>query len=260
MRNLGYYYFCDCIIQQSSNYYEDSHGNKIIGEYQGLRFAFSGFDSIIEIGESVFFQESNFYLHNNSKVMIGDHVHFSKTTLLVNGSVHIGRDCKIFGAEWKVGNDAEFSTGSDAEFNVGNRSIFQPGILTIHKKAQLSIGDDFTIGRQYNWDVNDYTSVVVGNDCMFSCDIFLLSNDGHPIYDLKTGNNINFTPEISVTRKIIIGNHVWVGMRCTILYNTRIGDGSIIGVASLVKSIMPENCVAAGSLAKVIRRDVEWYR
>ena len=34
-KDKDYYYFADCIIQQTSDYYEDSHGNKIIGTYIG---------------------------------------------------------------------------------------------------------------------------------------------------------------------------------------------------------------------------------
>lgn len=60
--------------------------------------------------------------------------------------------------------------------------------------------------------------------------------------------------------KIVIGNHVWIGLRSTILYNTEIGDGSIIGACSLVKGAIPNNCIAAGNPAKVIRRDISWSR
>ena len=45
-----------------------------------------------------------------------------------------------------------------------------------------------------------------------------------------------------------------------ILYNTEIGDGSIIGAMSLVKGKIPNNCIAAGNPAKVIKRNVAWSR
>ena len=43
---------------------------------------------------------------------------------------------------------------------------------------------------------------------MFSNDVFLRSNDGHSIFDIATGKNINSTQEIGKKRKIEIGNHV----------------------------------------------------
>ena len=45
-----------------------------------------------------------------------------------------------------------------------------------------------------------------------------------------------------------------------ILYNTKIGNGSIIGATSLVKSSIPNNCMAAGIPAYVRKRDVAWAR
>ena len=58
-------------LRQEAEYYEDSHGNKIIGNYKGLKFVFSGFHSVIEIGENVQFQKTVFYIHNDSKIEIG---------------------------------------------------------------------------------------------------------------------------------------------------------------------------------------------
>ena len=95
---------------------------------------------------------------------------------------------------------------------------------------------------------------------MFSYDISMRSNDGHSIFDIETGKNINSSYDICKSRKVIIGDRVWIGERCSILYNTRIGDGSIIGAMSLVKGKIPNNCIAAGIPAKVIRKNIVWCR
>jgi len=58
----------------------------------------------------------------------------------------------------------------------------------------------------------------------------------------------------------MIGNHVWVGERAEILYNTQIGDGSIIGAMRLVKSEIANNCIATGVPARVVRKNVSWCR
>ncbi len=44
------------------------------------------------------------------------------------------------------------------------------------------------------------------------------------------------------------------------LYNTDIADGSIIGAKSLVKNKFPNNCIAGGNPAKIIKTDVAWSR
>lgn len=44
------------------------------------------------------------------------------------------------------------------------------------------------------------------------------------------------------------------GMNCNILYDTHIGEGSIIGARSLVKGRYLNNCIVAGNIAKVIKK------
>ena len=49
-------------------------------------------------------------------------------------------------------------------------------------------------------------------------------------------------------------------MDVILLYGTEISDGSIVGARSLVKANIPNNCIAAGAPARVIRKDVAWSR
>ena len=96
---LGYEenYFCDCIIQQRDDYYEDSHGNRIFGAYQGLKFAFSGFHSTIRIGKDVTIKNCTVYIHNHSNLTIGDDVYFTDSIIRMDDKtrIEIGRGCQI---------------------------------------------------------------------------------------------------------------------------------------------------------------------
>ena len=50
-------------------------------------------------------------------------------------------------------------------------------------------------------------------------------------------------------------------MNAVICKNTKIPNGCIIGVGSVVtKSIKEENSVLAGNPAKIVRKDIEWER
>ena len=102
----------------------------------------------------------------------------------------------------------------------------------------LKVGGGFSIGDNYRITLNPHTSIIIGDDCMASYDVVIRSNDGH----------------------VMIGDHVWLGQRTVILYYTQIGDGSIIGANSLVKSKIPNNCIAVGCPAKVIKRNIAWSR
>jgi acetyltransferase-like isoleucine patch superfamily enzyme len=227
-----YYYFSDCIIKQDDFYYEDAHGNKLFGFHKGVSIEFRGFDSIINIGDKINFSNASISIYNNSKIDIGNDVTIN--------------DCYVRVEDY-------------SNVKIGNGCMMSKGTLDVKNNAQFFFGDASTIGDFY-FNVNDNASIEIGRDSMFALGIGVFSNDSHSIFDVKSRENINSTEEIAHTRKIIIGNHVWIGWKSTILYNTEIGDGSIIGANSLVKGIIPNNCIAAGSPAKVIRKNVSWSR
>ena len=82
----------------------------------------------------------------------------------------------------------------------------------------------------------------------FDCD------DGHPIFDVRTGKRVN------AARSIVIGNHVWLGLGACVLGGVTIGDGTVVGMRSVVTRSLPNNVVGAGSPAKVVKRNVAWER
>ena len=52
---------------------------------------------------------------------------------------------------------------------------------------------------------------------------------------------------------VIIEDGVWIGDKVTILPNVRIGKNAVIGANSVVTKDIPENCVAGGIPAKIIK-------
>jgi acetyltransferase-like isoleucine patch superfamily enzyme len=54
--------------------------------------------------------------------------------------------------------------------------------------------------------------------------------------------------------RIRIGNNVFVGTNCIILYGTTIGDNCIVGAGSVVRGHYPDNSVIVGNPAKVVTR------
>lgn len=301
--DIDYYYFCDCILVQKPDYYEDGNGNKIIGEYHGLKFAFSGFGSVIHIGDGVEFSGTSLYIHSKSKIVIGNNTQLTDSKIVIqpSGQIRIGADVVMSENHINMENDAYLEVGNSGSFTClsmelgkGARAIFHEevkilankaqraswivkkdanvevgmqaefysagALLILDDKAKLKIGREFSIGIYYYIWLGRDNEVIVGKDCLFSQNLIMRCNDGHSLFDVETGRNINSTHEITKTQKIVIGNHVWLGIHCTILYNTKIEDGSVIGAMSLVKGSIPNNCIAAGVPAKVIRRNIAWSR
>ena len=80
----------------------------------------------------------------------------------------------------------------------------------------------------------------IGPNCQFYTPI-------HPI-DYKTRNTF-----IESAKPISIGKNCWLGGSVIILPGVKIGDGSVIGAGAVVTKDIPENSVAVGNPAKIIR-------
>lgn len=59
---------------------------------------------------------------------------------------------------------------------------------------------------------------------------------------------------------ILIDAHVWLGQKVTVMKNVTVGKGTMVGYGSIVTKSLPENCIAAGSPARVIKRGILWKR
>ncbi|RDH91984.1 MAG: hypothetical protein DIZ77_09670 [endosymbiont of Seepiophila jonesi] len=66
--------------------------------------------------------------------------------------------------------------------------------------------------------------IALKRDVMLSDEILIQGFDQHGIIDLKSRDIINQN-----RKKTIVGRHVWVGRRATLMPGVSIGDGSIVG-------------------------------
>lgn len=233
-KNEDYYYFTDCILEDSEDYYEDEHGNKVKGYHKGASFIFTSYNSVVEIGKRVTFNNVKMKIPKDTYVYIGD------DSVLDN----------VF-FDFMVGN---------IKCLIGNSVSMSKSLIRMACGSLLDIGDNVTAQNNLFIRRVGLSTVKIGKDCMFSYDVELRTGDGHSIFDVTDGRNINSTEEIRKNSKIIIGEHVWVGMNALLMNNAKIGSGSIIGAKSLVKKEIPNNCIAAGIPARVIRKNVSWSR
>ncbi len=226
------------IVLNGAKNYSDERGNRVIGTLpENAEILFEGENAIIEVGE-------NFRLTGEGK----------RFRVCSNGHFIIGNNVRI--CEWGMLNAYD-----DGVIEIGDNSYIGDGaFISAYNDARIRFGRGFSMEQGNAILALPYTEISFGEDCMMSRNVFLQSNDGHPIFDVNTGENLNSTEEISRGRKITAGDHVWFGQSAIILYNTDIGSGSIVGAGSLVKGSFPNNCSIAGVPAKVIKRDIAWSR
>lgn len=104
--------------------------------------------------------------------------------------------------------------------------------------------------------LNSHASVLVGAQCMISFGVTLYQTDAHPIYAKGTDRIVNRVSALS------IGDHVWVGARVTILKNSIIPDGCLIGWGSVVSGRFadPHVVIAGNPARQVSSRKIDWAR
>lgn len=96
-----------------------------------------------------------------------------------------------------------------------------------------------------------WNSITFGNDCLVSWGIHVADTDFH--YTINPETKEYYSPYGSV----VIGNGVWIGMRSTILKNSSIPDGCIIGANSLVnKRFDVKNSLIAGNPAVIKKTNI----
>lgn len=142
--------------------------------------------------------------------------------------------------------------GNDGVVKIGDSQF--KGFIRIGSGSQVTIGDAVTCANRTFIAASEGAKVVIGNDCMFASEIQIRTDDVHSIYDVRSGKRLN--PPKNVT----IGNHVWLAWGVKILGGSTIGDGCVVGMDSLVKSEFSNNCILAGTPAKVTRQDIAWER
>jgi acetyltransferase-like isoleucine patch superfamily enzyme len=128
------------------------------------------------------------------------------------------------------------------------------GTIRVGYYCKVKIGDAVNCTGGCYISAAEYATVEIGDDCMIASQNEIRADDGHPIFDVESGGRIN------IPKSIKIGNHVWLGARAVVLGGADIGEGSVIGFGSIVKGKIPNNCIAVGVPAKVVKKNIAWER
>lgn len=90
-----------------------------------------------------------------------------------------------------------------------------------------------------------FKRIEIGEGSLIGAGCLICDSDMHEV-PLGIGKQVGSAP-------IQIGRSVFIGANCTILKGVRIGDGAVIGAASLVCHDIPAGTLAAGNPATVIK-------
>ena len=150
-----------------------------------------------------------------------------------------------FGKNFTTGTGCRIEAYSFQDKNIRNKNI-----------PQLIIGN--------NVQINDYVHLACANSLIIEDNVLIASkvyisdlNHGNYSFlnDLEHSNPEEIAKERKIfTKPVKICENVWLGENVSVLSGTVIGKNSIIGANSVVSKNIPENCIAVGNPAKVIKK------
>jgi acetyltransferase-like isoleucine patch superfamily enzyme len=171
-------------------------------------------------------------------------------------NVHLGKDCflerkdsfkryrslrdpgLVLGERVQVHTWTEFNIEPEGEVRVGADSILVGAILMCAQSIQI------------------------GQRVVISYNVTIADSDFHPIDpDLRKQDAIANAPQGNrntrptlISRPVIIGNNVWIGIGAVILKGVCIGDGASIAAGAIVTSNIPPGSLVAGNPASISRK------
>lgn len=118
----------------------------------------------------------------------------------------------------------------------------------------LFFGDNVQINDFVH--INALKSVKIGDNVLIASKVFITDLE-HGSYK---GDEYDSEPSSIVkdrelsSHDVVIGDNVWIGEMVSVLPGVTIGKNSIIGSNSVVTKSIPENCIAVGNPARIVKK------
>ncbi len=134
----------------------------------------------------------------------------------------------------------------------GGATVRYTQIEILGDNCIIEIGRNSIIGHGCYLSAKNGRKLFIGNECMLSRNVKIMTSDGHVIY--QNGRVIN------AAKDIILEKNIWAADNVTILKGVTIGEGSILGINATVTQNIPAYSIAAGNPAKVVKEKILWKK
>ena len=157
----------------------------------------------------------------------------------------VGRSCRLWG-------------GGQKHIVIGDNTIIQRHTIlgcwtSYHEQTfspSITIGNHCYIGEYCH--ITAINKIVIG-DGLLTGRFVLISDNSHGGLSQEEASIPPISRKLVSKGAVIIGNHVWIGDKATILAGVHIGDNAIIAANAVVTADVPANSMVAGAPARIIK-------
>jgi acetyltransferase-like isoleucine patch superfamily enzyme len=120
-----------------------------------------------------------------------------------------------------------------------------------HYEPEIFIGENCSIGEYCH--ITAINKITIGNGLLTGRFVYIGDN-AHGRLSLEEAAIPPARRHLITKGEIQIGDNVWIGDKVSIFGGVTIGDNVIIGAGSIVTHDLPNNCMAAGAPAKIVKQ------
>jgi acetyltransferase-like isoleucine patch superfamily enzyme len=140
----------------------------------------------------------------------------------------------------------KFEIGRHATIRLGRWTWVGEGCKIRVHEGTLSIGAKTVLGQECT--ISAYQHISIGRECIVADRVMMIDFD-HGVVEVERP----IREQGIYKRDVRIGHNAWIGYGACILRGVTVGHNCVIGTNSVLTKSIPDNAVAVGLPARVIR-------
>lgn len=145
----------------------------------------------------------------------------------------------------QIEQGAKLAATDGGHIQLGASTAIDRFATVIVKRGKLHAGSNLYLGVGSVVVVRE--SITIGKNVLIAEHVTIRDQD-HTIGSFGCQERLGFT-----SSPVVIGDNVWLGAMVTVTQGVIIGNNVVVGANSVVTHDLPDNCVAVGAPARVVR-------